>query len=64
MRARHSPGSGSSSGSTLMASVPLPVGASHSSQARPSTISPIRLPSASQRDQRTTASMPSAVGAF
>ena len=43
-----SPASGISSGSTFSASVPLPVGASHSSQARPSTISPSRLPTASR----------------
>ena len=55
MRLRSSPASGSSSGSTFSASVPLPVGASHSSQASPSTISPSRLPTANRRDQATAA---------
>src|SRR5688500_10548241 len=51
MRLRHRPGSGSSSGSTFSASVPRPVGASHSSQARPSAISASTLPSATARVQ-------------
>eukprot|EP01137_Pigoraptor_chileana_P026267 Opistho-2@7431 len=49
MRRFNRPASGSASGSTLNANVPLPVGASHSSHSRPSTIRPSRLPTATAR---------------
>src|SRR6185369_2590192 len=51
MRLRSSPASGKHSGSTFTTSQEPPgrSGASHSSQASPSTISPSRLPAASQR---------------
>src|ERR1700754_4317881 len=56
MRLRSRPASGISSGSPWIASQEPPGrrGASHSSQARPSTNRPIRLPTARLRVQATT----------
>ena len=56
MRWRIRPAPQNTSGSTLIASVPLPVGASHSSQASPSTISAASVTSASTRASRMVAS--------
>src|SRR6266581_5734212 len=54
MRRLSRPGSGSTSGSTFSAKLPWPVGASHSSHARPSTISASALATASTRVSRTS----------
>ena len=54
MRFFSRPVSGIANGSTLSASVRLPVGASTSSQASPSTINPSRLPTATARLHATT----------
>src|SRR5688572_8603559 len=56
MRYFSRPASGTASGSTLSASVRLPVGASQSSQARPSTMSASRAVTAALRLRRTLGS--------
>jgi membrane protein len=56
MRSRHRPGRAGSSGSTLMASVRWPVGASHNSQARHNTINPRVAASAPVRGARASVS--------
>ncbi len=53
---RDKPATAAASGSTFSASVPLPVGASHSSHAKPSAIRPNVLSSASVRVSRIVAS--------
>src|SRR5438445_6047834 len=53
MRFFNRPASGTASGSTFSASERLPVGASHSSHASPSTINPNRLATAIARVQAT-----------
>ena len=56
MRNCKMPTTANASGSTFNAQVRLPVGASHSSQARPSTISASRLARATARVRSSTAS--------